>query len=304
MQANSDTRLCLRRTALRVLSSSPSVSISISSSNTRSITRLTYPIPVRQAQRPAFDFLQRRHYADEAATHSEPEADGATESQHGDNSIAASADADADADTSTSAEIAEESEAASKVESATEKATEQASTAADSVKSAAQTVGEAIAGTAQSLGDAAGFGSQTSKASTDPPDSSNTVYVGNLFFDVRGEDLKEQFAKAGPVTEAKIVNDQRGLSKGFVISFPAHNAYASYWPLLVLCLIDTDSATSHLRPFNPPSAPSTSSICKIMKAVVSPSNSQSPSGPSLVYVVGIAQPRRIDHSTLLPKPSS
>ena len=198
------------------------MSISIPSSKTRSITRLTYPVPVRQAQRPAFDFLQRRHYADEAATQSEPEADGATETRHGDNSIAASADADADADTSTSAEVAEESEAASKVESATDKATKRAFTAADSVKSAAQTAGEAITGTAQSLGEVAGFGSQTSEASTKTPTTSQTVYVGNLFFDVRSEDLKEQFAKAGPVTEAKIVTDQRGLSKGFVVPFPAH----------------------------------------------------------------------------------
>ena len=263
------------------------MSISIPSSKTRSITRLTYPIPVRQVQRPAFEFFQRRHYADEAATQSEPEADGATESQHGDNSIAASADADADADTSTSAGIAEENEAASKVESATEKATEQASTAADSVKSAARAAGEAITGTAQSLGDAAGFGSQTSEASTNPPDTSNVVYVGNLFFDVRSEDLKEQFAKAGPVTEAKIVTDQRGLSKGFVVSFPAHNAYASYWPLLVSWLIDTDSATSHLKPLKPPSAPSTSSICKITKAVVSPSKCHS-LGPRTVVYVGVA----------------
>ena len=196
--------------------SSPSVSISRPSSKARSITRLTYPVFLGNAQRVAPLPLQRRHFADEAAaTQSEPEADGATEAQHGDNSIAASADPDADANTATSAEQAETDRAASNVESATEKAAEQTSATADSVRSAAQTAGEAVTGVAQSLGAAAGFGSQTSedRELTDPA-KSKTVYVGNLFFDVKSEDLKQEFERAGQVTEAKIIIDQRGLSKG------------------------------------------------------------------------------------------
>lgn len=204
-----------------MLSSSPSVSISIASTKARSITRLAYPISAKQPQRTTFDFLQRRHYADEAAaTQSEPVADGATEAQDGDNSIAASADADADADAPTSAEHAEESQAASEVESATEKAKEQASATADSVKAAAQTAGKIVAGATQSLSDAAGIGSQTSEAGSDAPKTSKTVYVGNLFFDVKVEDIKNAFSKAGPIEEARIIMDQRGLSKGFVISSP------------------------------------------------------------------------------------
>ena len=204
-----------------MLSSTPSVSISIPSSKTRSITRLTYPVSLRTAPRTAFPSLQRRHYADEPATQSEPEADGATEAQHGDNSIAASADADADANSSTPAEQAEESAAASQAEFATKKATEQASSTADSVKSAVQTASEAATGAAQSLSNAAGFGSQTSEAGTDYGMAvSKNVYVGNLFFDVRREDLQKEFERAGPVVDAKIITDQRGLSKGFV-TFPA-----------------------------------------------------------------------------------
>lgn len=197
------------------------MSRSIASSKARSITRLAYPISAKQSQRTTFDFLQRRHYADEAATtQSEPVADGATEAQYGDNSIAASADADADADAPTSAEHAEESQAASEVESATEKAKEQASATADSVKAAAQTAGEAVAGATQSLSDAAGIGSQTSEAGSDAPEVSKIVYVGNLFFDTKSEDLKKEFSKVGLVEEAKVIMDQRGLSKGFVISSP------------------------------------------------------------------------------------
>ena len=47
---------------------------------------------------------------------------------------------------------------------------------------------------------------------------STTVYVGNLYFDVRSEDLKKEFERAGPVVEAKVIMDHRGLSKGYAIS--------------------------------------------------------------------------------------
>lgn len=194
-----------------MLSSTPSVSISVPASKTRSITRLAYPVSLRTIPRTAFPSLQRRHYADEPATQSEPEADGATEAQHGDNSIAASVDADADANSSTSAEQAEERAAASQAESATEKATEQASSTADSVRSAVQTASQAATGAAQSLGAAAGFGPPRSVI-----ESSKSVYVGNLFFDVKNEDLEKEFERAGPVVDAKIITDARGLSKGFV----------------------------------------------------------------------------------------
>lgn len=150
-------------------------------------------------------------------TQSEPEADGATEAQHGDNSIAASANE------STPAEEAEQSAAASNVESASENATEAASSTASSVRSAVQTAGEVATGAAQSLGAAAGFGSSTSGAGRSAPnaETARTVYVGNLFFDVRSEDLKKEFERAGPIVEAKVIMDQRGLSKGYVTSFPA-----------------------------------------------------------------------------------
>lgn len=196
-----------------MLSSSPSVSFSIPACKARSITHLAYPFSLRAAPRTAFLPLQRRNYADEAVTQSEPEADGATEAQHGDNSIAASADANS----SSPAEQAEEHTAASNVDSATERATEQASSAADSVKSAAQTAGEAVTGAAQSLSAAAGLGSQIPGAGRDTlgGETSKTVYVGNLFFDVRNEDLKKEFERAGPVIDARIIMDQRGLSKGF-----------------------------------------------------------------------------------------
>ncbi|KAH8692205.1 hypothetical protein BGW36DRAFT_280483, partial [Talaromyces proteolyticus] len=42
-----------------------------------------------------------------------------------------------------------------------------------------------------------------------------TIYVGNLFFDVTADDLKARMAEYGTVEHAKIVHDARGLSKGF-----------------------------------------------------------------------------------------
>ncbi|KAJ5306799.1 hypothetical protein PENANT_c003G08153 [Penicillium antarcticum] len=43
----------------------------------------------------------------------------------------------------------------------------------------------------------------------------NTVYVGNLFFDVTAEDLRSKFEQFGVVENSVVVHDSRGLSKGF-----------------------------------------------------------------------------------------
>jgi len=50
-----------------------------------------------------------------------------------------------------------------------------------------------------------------------PPHHSEkeTIYVGNLFFDVTSADLTKEFEKFGEVKAAKVVTDSRGLSKGF-----------------------------------------------------------------------------------------
>jgi RNA recognition motif-containing protein len=43
-----------------------------------------------------------------------------------------------------------------------------------------------------------------------------TVYVGNLFFDMTAEDLRTAMEKFGVVEAATIIHDNRGLSKGCV----------------------------------------------------------------------------------------
>jgi nucleolin len=110
-------------------------------------------------------------------------------------------------------------------EAAPDAVTETTSSVGESVSNAARNAAESIKSTAESLGASAGFASNSgdnaegarqrlSRAAE--PEMSLTVYVGNLFFDVRGEDLKKEFERAGPVASTKIIVDQRGLSKGFV----------------------------------------------------------------------------------------
>lgn len=41
-----------------------------------------------------------------------------------------------------------------------------------------------------------------------------TIYVGNLFFDVTASDLRTKFEQYGMVESTKIITDMRGLSKG------------------------------------------------------------------------------------------
>lgn len=104
------------------------------------------------------------------------------------------------------------------MQNASETAQEKSSSIAESVSDAAQTAKESVQGAAQSLGAAAGFGGgntgYSSNKGNPQGEPSKTVYVGNLFFDVRAEDLKQEFERAGAVQEAKIIMDNRGMSKG------------------------------------------------------------------------------------------
>ena len=42
-----------------------------------------------------------------------------------------------------------------------------------------------------------------------------TCYVGNLFYDVKEDDLKREFSRYGTVKRVTIIYDGRGLSKGY-----------------------------------------------------------------------------------------
>jgi nucleolin len=70
--------------------------------------------------------------------------------------------------------------------------------------------GGAAAGSASTRNrSSSGFGAP---GSTIAP--SNTLYVGNLFFEVSEEALERQFAHYGPIKKTRVIYDHRGLSKG------------------------------------------------------------------------------------------
>ncbi|KAJ5042116.1 uncharacterized protein L3040_004674 [Drepanopeziza brunnea f. sp. 'multigermtubi'] len=48
-----------------------------------------------------------------------------------------------------------------------------------------------------------------------PPAPSNSIYVGNLLFDITQEDIQREFESFGPIKSVTIASDNRGLSKGF-----------------------------------------------------------------------------------------
>ena len=162
----------------------------------------------RNALPASYGRLQRR-FASGEVTQAEPEADGATEAEHGENSIAASQD-------ESSAEYSGSSAATSQDHSNTPESADQEnhSTVASAVASAAGTATSKVSDAVQSAAStAAGFATSRSSRYSDLP-KSPTVYVGNLFFDVTEDRLKQDFSKFGSVKSTKIIYDGRGLSKG------------------------------------------------------------------------------------------
>ena len=167
---------------------------------------------------------QRRCLADEAAaTRSEPAADGIEEAQNDDaeHSIASepepasplsSIPADSAPETTGEAPPTTEAEAAA--------AAAEAPIATQSVETPGQAgepsilekAGDAVKAGAQAAADAVTGGTQRAPE----PEDKKKIYVGNLFYDVRSDDLEKEFGKCGTITSAKVITDGRGLSKGYV----------------------------------------------------------------------------------------
>lgn len=53
-----------------------------------------------------------------------------------------------------------------------------------------------------------------------------TVFVGNMFFDVTAEDVRQRMQKFGVVQQVYIVRDNRGISKGWVSSHPSYFGFS------------------------------------------------------------------------------
>lgn len=124
--------------------------------------------------------------------------------QHGDNSIAASSGANAAEPQSAESEHIESSEHGDNA------------TVAGAVRSAANTASTRVSGAAGQVAAAASHAVGSDYSLAPETERTKTVYVGNLFFDVKETDLEREFGKAGNVLKTKIIYDQRGLSKGYV----------------------------------------------------------------------------------------
>lgn len=208
MPANPKSRYCIRRSALRLLSSTPSACLH---TKTRQFTSIASQLPRRSVARSALSPLQRRWLADEAAaTQSEPEADGAALNENADHSIAKESESSSEPPQTEDQAARENTTEPTfsqphQESSATESVADTASSAAQSAGNAASQLASSVTGAAETAAHATGFA---------PPQESKTLYVGNLFFDVRSDDLKKEFERAGEVVDAKIIMDARGLSKG------------------------------------------------------------------------------------------
>ena len=231
--------------ALRALSFTPAP-ISVRSRSIIGVSARLYRHPVKRI---APSLLQRRFASEEVQTQSEPEADGATQAQHEENSIATSSqepeaqelgEPTNEAVEESSAlgepslgvgepEQVEPSEPAEPTESGnrshqsepaiSEQITEFVNSAKEKAGEYGQAATEAASGVASGGAHSAGLGQQQesrspSRSSGNSAPPSNIVYIGNLFFDATDEDLRREFSKAGEVVSATVKKDARGLSRG------------------------------------------------------------------------------------------
>ena len=195
----------------------PYTSISV---KPRSITTLS--ASTLRKRYPSYTSAFQKRFASEEVTQAEPEADGATEAQHGENSIASATEPDRSGTSSSEQPIQPaDQEDQSIIASALSSSTETVSNTASRAAEAAATSTETIRGYAADAASVVGVGAATAQAiagrrSGESGAQTHTLYVGNLFFDITEDTLKKEFQKFGNVTMVRIIYDGRGLSKGHV----------------------------------------------------------------------------------------
>ncbi|KAF2146624.1 uncharacterized protein K452DRAFT_314871 [Aplosporella prunicola CBS 121167] len=81
------------------------------------------------------------------------------------------------------------------------------STVGSAMSSAAETTQNALSAAAQSASNA------FSNAS--PEESSTTLYIGNLFYEVKEDSLRQEFQRFGTIAKTTVARDPSGLSRGF-----------------------------------------------------------------------------------------
>ncbi|KAF2682418.1 RNA-binding domain-containing protein [Lentithecium fluviatile CBS 122367] len=186
----------LRRTAARAIASAPSAVFV----KPRSITTLTPAFRLRQ-QRWIAPSFQRRFASDEPLkSESSTETTPSTE-------------------TSTEPEQAAVEASESFAQTVTEAPVEENLTSAQEAAQAEPTDASATVGanTLDAVADQADGArpKRDRKIGGAPAEPSPTIYVGNLYYEVTGDQLKRVFSRFGEVDSVKIIYDNRGLSRGF-----------------------------------------------------------------------------------------
>lgn len=190
-----NTRFLLRRAAARAVSSQPSA---FASAQRTFVTRTPFSSSRVQTQWQLSAFSRR--FATEQSNESPAEAESSSETVETEPSI-----------DEQKLEMKEESVATPEVADA---AGEQSitETATSKVNDAIDTVSRAGAAAMSP------FGSRLPSSNInngEAPSPSKILYVGNLYFEVRAEQLERQFKPYGQVVNAKVVTDTNGLSKGY-----------------------------------------------------------------------------------------
>ncbi|KAI4723183.1 RNA-binding domain-containing protein [Aureobasidium sp. EXF-10727] len=188
----------LRRAAARSFVSSPL--------KARSFVTQT-PTGLRQTQKWQMPVFQRRFASEEASPAQEkttgetiPTEPTETEQAMKEEAVTSEAQAEQEPNVveKSVSEVADASEQPSMVEQVKEKVQDAASTVTNAAEGLlGKSARDAAAGTHRD------------------PKPSRILYVGNLFFEVKGADLEREFSSHGEVVNARVAEDARGLSRGF-----------------------------------------------------------------------------------------
>ena len=192
--------MSLRRAATRVLTSRPSSAFAISS---RAFRTFQAPTTKTLASQKSLSLSPRRFLSDSSTQPAETEiaTEAATEvaedalSQEGAEGAAAGPE-------DAQPEVAAQSEDGSEPPQTEAEAEEVVASEPNVVETSSPRAPHA---------------SSSLPADQPPAIQPKSVYVGNLFFEVKENDLKDYFSQVGEVVSARVVTDRRNMSKGQVL---------------------------------------------------------------------------------------
>ena len=201
-------RLHLRRSALRVLSSSPSSF----ACRSRTITSISSRSSLQIKPSSTSSLLQQRWASSEAAekeaeppiSELQPTPQEEVENAISEDNATSMEDAAPIAETSNATEATDEADP--------EVQTSPMGSASQSVRDAASSVAGAAASAFSGRRPSQPWSSKSRDELSQEP--KETIYIGNLFFDVTENDLSKELSKFGKVEKVRMMRDGRGLSKG------------------------------------------------------------------------------------------